>query len=273
MAHAAMEAALWHKRALSEKKSLSRLIGGSRGELLTGVSIGIQKDISSLVSVVEAHAAEGYKRIKIKIKPGWDVAPVAAIRESLGDIPLMADANCAYTLADLGTLRELDQFGLMMIEQPFAYTDFVDHARLQREISTPVCLDESITSLDSVRTALELNACRIINIKQGRVGGLSAAMAVHDLCGKAGIPVWAGGMLETGIGRALNISLASLENFSIPGDISASNRYWQRDVITPEVTFSRPGVIEVPRSAGLGYEIDMDYIESITTHKEVHELI
>jgi O-succinylbenzoate synthase len=252
MAKAALEAALWDLKAQKEGKPLHKLFGGIRETLFTGVSVGIQESVEKLVDVVGKYKEAGYRRIKIKIKHGWDVEPVKALREAYGDIPLMVDANCAYTTADTEILQELDQFDLMMIEQPLGHDDVFEHARLQAKLSTPICLDESIDSVGSLQAALALNACRIVNIKQGRVGGPVQAMVVHDLCKKAGIPVWAGGMLETGVGRSLNIALATKENFEIPGDISASNRYWAEDIIEPEVEMSEAGELALPEKAEEG---------------------
>lgn len=270
MAKAALEAALWDLKAQKDGVPLHQLFGGSRKQLFTGVSVGIQENIKKLVDVVGKYKDDGYKRIKIKIKRGWDVEPVRALREAFGEFPLMVDANCAYTPADHKTLKELDQFGLMMIEQPLGHDDIVDHAALQAELQTPICLDESIDSIGSLRSAIALNACKIVNIKQGRVGGAVQAMIVHDLCKKAGIPVWAGGMLETGIGRSLNLALATKENFQIPGDISASNRYWHQDIIEPEVVMSKSGELEVPLKPGRGFDIRMDVIDDRT--RELHQI-
>jgi O-succinylbenzoate synthase len=233
--------------------------------LYTGVSVGIQPSIDDLVDVVGGHIDDGYHRIKIKIKPGWDVEPVQAIRAKYPDVPLMVDANCAYTTDHLDTLVALDGHNLMMIEQPFHYEDLVDHAALQKLIDTPVCLDESAHSVLQVKTAIELGSCKLVNIKQGRVGGASRAIRVHDICKEAGIGVWAGGMLETGIGRALNIALATLDNFSIPGDISASKRYWHEDIIEPEVEVGKDGTIAIPQKPGLGFDIKLDFINALTS--------
>ena len=270
MAKAALEAALWDLKAQREAVPLHKLFGGIRERLYTGVSVGIQESIEKLVEVVGKYKEDGYRRIKIKIKHGWDVEPVKALRDAYGDIPLMVDANCAYTVADKNILKELDQFDLMMIEQPLGHDDIVEHAALQAELKTPVCLDESIDSLGSLKAAIALKACRIVNIKQGRVGGPVQAMVVHDLCKKAGIPVWAGGMLETGIGRSLNIALATKENFEIPGDLSASNRYWAEDIIEPQVEMSSSGELAVPDKAGRGFEIRKDLVDSLT--RELHQM-
>jgi len=269
MAVSSMEGALWDLHSKSRGISLSAALGGTRTEITVGVSIGIESDITQVLANVERFLAEGYQKIKVKIKPGFDVPLIAAIREKFGlEVPLMADANSAYTLADIPLLRELDAFGLMMIEQPLAHDDLVDHARLQREIHTPVCLDESILTTEDVRKAVELGSCRIINIKIGRVGGLTRAKAIHDLCACHGIPVWCGGMLELGVGRAHNIALASLPNFSITGDTSASNRSFVEDIVTPPIHFSRPGRIAVPVGPGIGYEVQADALEKFTVARK-----
>lgn len=269
MARAALETALWYLESLRRGVPLHQLFSGARTELFTGVSVGIQPSLDTLVDVVGRYIADGYRRIKIKIKPGWDVEPVARLKDAYPNMPLMVDANGAYSPGETGALEALDGYGLMMIEQPFHYADLVDHAALQQRLRTPICLDESIAGLAHARSALALGACRIINIKQGRVGGAGQAMAIHDLCAGHGIPVWAGGMLETGIGRALNIALATKENFSIPGDISASNRYWHRDIIEPEVVVTQDGTIAVPTKPGLGYEPVLSEIERLTKDRTV----
>jgi len=265
MAKATLEAALWHLEALRRDEPLHRLLGGTRSEIATGVSIGIQPTLQGLLERVAEFADRGYRRVKIKIKPGWDANAVAAVRERFPRLPLMVDANCAYSLERADSLEALDRFDLMMIEQPLAAGDLVDHAALQRRLRTPVCLDESIESLADARAALELAACRVVNIKQGRVGGLTRAIGIHDLCREAGVPVWPGGMLETGIGRALNIALATLDNFSLPGDISGSDRYWAEDIIDPPVTVSGEGTIAVPEGPGLGFEPNAARIEKLTS--------
>lgn len=265
MARATLEAALFDIEAQRRGVPMYQLFGGTRTTLHTGVSVGIQPSIGELVERVGGYLSQGYRRIKIKIKHGWDVEPVAALRKAYADVPLMVDANCAFSLADLDMFRELDQYGLMMIEQPFHYEDLVDHAELQRQISTPICLDESAHSLSALRAAIALGSGKIVNIKQGRVGGPTQAKIFNDVCREAGIPVWAGGMLETGIGRALNIALATLDNFSLPGDISASKRYWHEDIIEPEVTVSPGGEIAVSQKPGRGYDLRPDVIERATT--------
>jgi len=273
MAISALESALWDLRAKADGVSLSAILGGTRQEIAVGVSIGIESDMEHVLHNVERFLAQGYQKIKVKIKPGFDVRLIAAIRERFGaELPLMADANSAYTLNDLPLLKELDAFGLLMIEQPLACDDLIDHARLQKEISTPVCLDESIVSVDDTRHALELGSCRIINIKIGRVGGLANALAIHNLCQDSGVPVWCGGMLELGVGRAHNIALASLPNFSIPGDTSASHRSFAEDIVTPPIDFSRPGYLAVPTGPGIGHELNPEAVKKFTVAEKVWSL-
>jgi len=255
MAKAALEMAVWELWARREGVPLGRVLGGEKTQIESGVSIGLQKDESALLSRVETEIAAGYRRIKIKIKPGHDRGLVRAVRARFGAVPLMVDANSAYTLDDVAVLRELDEMDLMMIEQPLAWNDIVDHAALQSELRTRVCLDESIRSPDDARHALDLGACRIINIKAGRVGGFATSLAVHDLCRARGIPVWCGGMLESGIGRLANVHLQTLHGFSLPGDTSASARYFEEDLVDPPVTVSREGLIAVPTGPGIGHEI------------------
>lgn len=234
MAKATVEMAAWDLLARSLEVPLWELLGASGEPVPVGVSVGLQPDDFALLRRVEEYLEEGYARIKIKIKPGRDVEMLRAVRDRFGDVPLMADANSAYTLADLPRLRELDGLALTMIEQPLGHEDVLDHARLQAELATPICLDESIRSVDDARLALHLGAARIVNVKAGRVGGLAPARAIHDLCRERGVPVWCGGMLESGIGRAFNVALAGLPGFTLPGDISGSRRYWARDVVDPE---------------------------------------
>ena len=264
MAKAGIELAFVDLVARLRDVSISRLIGGTRREIEVGVSLGIQPTPEDLMEQVDRYLALGYRRIKLKIKHGWDIDIVDMVRSAHPDILLSVDANSAYTLSEKDHLKELDRFGLIMIEQPLQHDDLVDHARLQRELETPVCLDESITGIRQTEIALEMKSCRIVNIKIGRVGGYSQAIGIHDLCFENGIPVWCGGMLESGVGRAHNIALASLPGFSLPGDVSASSRYFARDVIKPEVTVSPEGMVEVPTGAGLGFELDLDYIEDLT---------
>lgn len=264
MARAALEAALWDLKARRENIPLHRLFGGAKDKLPTGISIGIQPSVEELLEQIEKNKGHGYKRIKIKIKPGWDVDVVEAIRVKYPDLPLMVDANCAYSLEQADYLAQLDEFNLMMIEQPFANDDFLDHAELQRRLRTPICLDESIKGVSALRTAVSLKACRVLNIKQGRVGGPSQAIECNNISRDAGIPAWAGGMLETGIGRALNIHLATLDNFVLPGDISASSRYWEEDIIDPPVELNPDGSITVPKGPGIGYLPRVNRIEAVT---------
>jgi O-succinylbenzoate synthase len=262
MAKAGLEAAFVDLTARLRTTSLSNLIGGTRERVPVGVSLGIQPALSSLLERVDKYLGLGYQRIKLKIKPGWDVEVVGEVRKRHPKILLSVDANSAYTLDDLDHLKALDEFDLLMIEQPLHYDDLLDHAKLQSELKTSICLDESITSSRRAEQALALDSCRLINIKMGRVGGYSEALAIHDLCHRRGIPVWCGGMLESGIGRAHNIALASLPGFTLPGDISASSRYFARDLINPPVTVDSNGYIDVPCDVALGFEPDVDYIVS-----------
>jgi O-succinylbenzoate synthase len=271
MAKAGLEIALWDAEAKLKKVPLAKLLGGTREEISCGVSIGIQPSIEQLVAKVERELAAGYQRIKIKIKPGWDIEPVRALRERFPRIRLMVDANSAYTLADGAHLKQLDAFYLIMIEQPLGWDDIYSHVELQRQLDTPICLDESIHDVEHARAAIETRACRIINIKLGRVGGHTAARRIHDLCQSKSIPVWCGGMLESGIGRAHNIAMSTLPNFSLPGDVSASRRYWKTDIIQPEVEVSRQGTIRVPAAPGIGYTPCVERIESLTRRLEVLE--
>ena len=260
MAKAGLELAFMDLLARLKCQSLSTLIGGTRERIPVGVSLGIQPSLDHLLERVDRYLALGYQRIKLKIKPGWDIAIVREVRRQNPDILLSVDANAAYTLADVDHLRQLDDFNLLMIEQPLEYDDLVDHAQLQAKLSTAICLDESITGINRAKQALDLGSCRIVNIKIGRVGGYSQAVGIHDLCYARGIPVWCGGMLESGIGRAHNIALASLPGFVLPGDISASARYFARDLIVPEVTVGRDGTVIAPLGPGLGFNVDLEYI-------------
>ena len=246
MAKAAVEMAAWDLYARQQGLPLARVLGGTRREIASGVSIGIQDSLDQLVEKVERELEAGYQRIKIKIKPGWDIDAVERVRARFGSIPLMADANAAYTLADATHLARLDPYDLMMIEQPLEYDDIRDHARLQEQIRTPICLDESIHSVRVAEEAIRMKACRIINIKPGRVGGFAQSIAIHDLCARHGIPVWCGGMLESGIGRAHNIAISTLAGYTMPGDVSASKRYWHEDIIEPAVEVSPEGTIAAP---------------------------
>jgi len=271
MAKAALEMAIWHLESLRRQISLARLLGGTRDRVPVGISIGIQPSPETLIDKISGYRAEGYRKIKLKIKPGADRSVLEAVRKAFGpDLPLAADANAAYTTADADHLRSLDEFDLMMLEQPLATDDLLRHARLQEGMRTPICLDESITSVDRAEDMIELGSGRIINIKPGRVGGLAAARAIHDLCAAYGVPVWCGGMLESGIGRAHNVALASLPNFSLPGDLSPSRRYWARDIVHPEWTMTPDGFVEVPVDRpGLGVDIDLDRIERLTMRAEI----
>ncbi len=269
MAKGAIEAAIWDAEARQKSLPLWKLLGGTIEEIACGVSIGIQENDDELVRVVEKELAAGYQRIKIKIKPGYDVQPVRRLRERFPQIRLMVDANSAYTLADAPHLRELEAFYLMMIEQPLGWDDIWSHAELQRQFMTPICLDECIHTREHAEAAIALGACRIINMKLGRVGGFTGARQIHDLCLTHGIPVWCGGMLESGIGRAHNIALSTLADFTLPGDVTASKRYWTEDVIEPEVTVTPQGTIRVPMGPGIGYEPRRERIERLTVRHEV----
>ena len=268
MAKAGLELAYMDLLAQSRGESLSQLIGGTRPGIAVGVSLGIQPALDRLLRRVDQYLALGYQRIKLKIKPGWDIDVVREVRQRHPNILLSVDANSAYRLEDLPHLQELDEFSLLMIEQPLDHDDLLDHAKVQLTLKTPICLDESITSARRAQQALDLGSCQIINIKIGRVGGYSEALAIHDLCYAKGIPVWCGGMLESGIGRAHNIALASLPGFTLPGDISASSRYFARDVIVPPVTVSANGIVDVPKTSGLGFAVDVDYLNANTENVE-----
>jgi O-succinylbenzoate synthase len=269
MAKAAVEMAAWDLYARQRGVPLGRALGGTRDRIASGVSIGIQDSLADLAAKVERERAAGYQRIKIKIKPGWDVDAVATIRDRFGAIPLMVDANAAYTLADADRLAALDAFDLMMIEQPLDYDDIVDHAALQRRLRTPICLDESIKTVHAGRDAIDAGACRIINIKPGRLGGFAESIRLHDVCAARGVPVWHGGMLESGIGRAANIHLSTLPNFSLPGDIAASKRYFEPDLIDPPIDIAADGTIAVPTGPGLGVTIREDRMERATLRHSV----
>ncbi|MGH9682908.1 MAG: o-succinylbenzoate synthase [Candidatus Acidiferrales bacterium] len=269
MAKGAVEAAIWDLEAKITGAPLWKHIGGERTEIACGVSIGIQPSLESLLEAVARELESGYRRIKIKIKPGLDVKLAAAVRAKYPDILLSVDANAAYFLdRDLSIMKELDGYKLLMIEQPLAPGDLVDHAKLQKQLKTPLCLDESITCADDARHAFELGACRIVNIKLGRVGGFSEAKQIEKLAREAGIPVWCGGMLETGIGRAHNIALSTLAGFALPGDVSASSRYWEEDIIDPPITVSPQGTIPAPMSPGIGYEVNIGRLDSCTSRRE-----
>ena len=271
MAKAGLEIAVWDAEAKLKNTPLWKLLGGTRTEIPCGVSIGIQPTTAGLIAKVDEALAAGYQRIKIKIKPGYDLEPVRALRQRFPHIRLMVDANSAYRREDAPLLKALDDFYLIMIEQPLGWDDIYSHAEIQRQIQTPVCLDECIHDVENARAAIDLGACKIINIKLGRVGGHASARRIHDLCQSRGIPVWCGGMLESGIGRAHNIAMSSLADFSLPGDVSASRRYWAEDIISPEVEVTRQGTIRVPAAAGIGYEPRRDKIEKLTVRREVLE--
>ena len=268
MAKAALEMAVWELWARRERQPLWRVLGGRGGAIEAGVSVGLQADEAALLEKVEAEVAAGYRRVKVKIKPGRDVTLVRALRERFPGLPLMVDANSAYTLDDADHLRELDRFALTMIEQPLGWDDIVDHARLQAHLATPVCLDESIRSADDARRALDLGACRVVNVKVGRVGGFSSALAVHDACHARSVPVWCGGMLESGIGRLANVHLQTLPGFTLPGDTSASARYFEEDLVHPPVVVSASGTIAVPEGPGIGHEILWPRVERATDFRE-----
>ncbi len=269
MAKGGLEAAVWDAEARAKGVPLWKLIGGTRQEIASGVSIGIRPTIAELLGAVQRALSQGYQRIKIKIKPGQDVEPVARIREKFPRIRLMVDANSAYRLEDWPLLKQLEAYYLMMIEQPLGWDDIYSHAELQRKLETPICLDECIDTEEDARAAIELGAGRIINLKLGRVGGYTVARRIHDFCVSRQIPLWCGGMLESGIGRAHNIALSTLEGFSLPGDVAASRRYWEEDIIAPEVEVSPQGTIRVPPGPGIGYEPRLDRIEKLTVRREV----
>jgi o-succinylbenzoate synthase len=268
MAKGALEASVWDAEAKQKGIPLWKLLGGSRTEIGSGVSIGIKDSLDTLAAAVKKEIDAGYQRIKIKVKPGKDLDQVKRLRQDFPKIKLMVDANSAYTLDDWELLKQLEGFYLMMIEQPLGWDDLYSHAELQKKLSTPICLDECIHDLEHARAAIALGACKIINIKLGRVGGHTMVRRIHDLCEKNGIPVWCGGMLESGIGRAHNIALSTLPNFTLPGDVSASKRYWVEDIIEPEVVVSSRGTITVPTTPGIGFNLKMDLIEKLTTRTE-----
>ncbi|MFJ5715807.1 o-succinylbenzoate synthase [Neobacillus sp. NPDC093127] len=265
MAKAALETAIWDLDAKSHSEPLSKMIGGTREIIASGVVVATDSTAKALQQI-EQYLEEGYQRVKVKINPNQDYSFLAEIRRHYPDLPLMADANSAYTLKDMDHLKALDEFNLLMIEQPLAHDDIIEHAVLQKEIQTPICLDESIVSFDDARKAIEFGSCKVINIKVGRVGGLYEAKRIHDYCYERGIPVWSGGMIEFGISRAHNIALASLPGFSIPGDISASSRFWEEDIIAPDVTVEN-GYITVPKAPGIGFEINEKRIQETLLSK------
>jgi O-succinylbenzoate synthase len=269
MAKAAIETACWDLEAKRAGVPLWKHLGGTQREIPCGVSLGIQDSPEALLEKIATELDAGYQRIKIKIKPGWDLDIVRQVRARFPNIQLMGDANSAYTLADLPLFQKLDEFNLMMLEQPLAYDDMFDHAELQKQISTPICLDESVKTPEDARRAIDLKACRIINVKLGRVGGHAQAQRVEAIARQQNVPVWCGGMLESGIGRAHNIAMATLAGFTLPGDVSASARYWSEDIIEPAVTVTSQGTIAVPDGPGIGYEVNQDRVERLTVRKEL----
>ncbi|MBY0121424.1 o-succinylbenzoate synthase [Bacillus sp. S/N-304-OC-R1] len=267
MAKSTVEGAIWDLYSQEKGISLAKALGGEKTKIEVGISIGIQNTVDDLLKLIDGYVTEGYKRMKVKIKPGWDVDVMREVRKHFPHVPLMADANSAYRLEDIDQLRALDEFDLMMIEQPLASDDIIDHATLQKQINTPVCLDESIHSYEDTRKAIELGSCKIINIKIGRVGGLTESKKIHDLCQQHNIPVWCGGMLESGIGRAHNVALTTLDNFILPGDTAGSSRYWDKDIIDPEVVV-KDGYITVPDVPGIGYSPNRETIKQFTVSEK-----
>jgi O-succinylbenzoate synthase len=270
MAKAGLQAALYDLLAKAQGISLQAMLGGKRERVKVGVSVGIQPTTDALVERVRAYLDDGYPRIKIKIKPGRDVLDTRAVRKAFPNVLLQVDANSAYTLAEAGTIKEMDDLNLLLIEQPLWEDDIFDHAKLQPQLRTAICLDESILSARHARWAHELGACRIINVKPGRVGGLREAIRIHDYCAEHDIPVWCGGMLETGIGRAANVALASLPNFKLPGDISATKRYWKEDIVEEEFVLNSDGTLTVPTGPGLGVTVHEELLERVTLRKELY---
>ena len=264
MAKAGLEEAFWDAYCKFVKQPLYKALGGERDKIESGVSIGIKHTINDLVKTVGGYVERGYKRVKIKIKPGWDVDVIKKVRSEYPDVPLQVDANSAYTLSDAPKLRELDRFNLLMLEQPLGYEDLVDHASLQKRIETPICLDESISSIDAAKAAIALKSCRVINIKPGRVGGVLASKRIHGICAEAALPTWIGGMLETGIGRAHNIALATLPNIKFPCDISASDRYYDEDLVEPPFMLGSDGTIAVPKNNGIGVNVVEERVKKVT---------
>ncbi len=267
MAKAAIETAVWDLEAKRLNLPLWKYLGGANQEIACGVSIGIQDSIEQLFNKIQTELDAGYKRIKIKIAPGWDFDVIKKVREKFGDIFLMGDANSAYSLCDVDLFKRMDEFGLMMFEQPLAHDDMLDHAKLQREIKTPICLDESIRSPEDARKAIETGACKIINVKLGRVGGHAQAKLVEQVARENSIPIWCGGMLESGIGRAHNIAMSTLKGFTLPGDVSASKRYWREDIIEPPVEVTENGTIIAPEKAGIGFEVRRDRIDEFAVRR------
>jgi len=268
IAKAGVDKALWDLKAKLEGKSLSSLLGGIRDRIHSGISIGIKKNIDELLKTIERRLEEGYKRIKLKIKPGWDVEVIRRVRKEYPDVPLQVDANAAYTLDDYLSLRKLDRFDLLMIEQPLDEDDLADHSQLARKISTPICLDESIKTIYDVKAAYLLGSCEIINLKPSRVGGITKGLEIHDLCLSLGIPIWIGGMLETGVGRGFLVSLASLPGVKFPNDISASSRYFKEDIVEPEWSLNPDGTISVPSAPGIGVEVKEELLDRVTVRRE-----
>lgn len=267
MAKATLETAVWDLEAKQLNVPLWKHLGGARQEIDCGVSIGIQDSVEQLFEKIQAELDAGYKRIKIKIAPHWDYEVIRRVRKRFGDIPLMGDANSAYTLDDIDLLKSLDDFDLMMLEQPLPHDDLIDHAKLQQQIKTPICLDEPIKSPEDARKAIELKSGKIINVKNGRVGGHSESKRVEAICRENSIPVWCGGMLESGIGRAHNIAISTLPGFTLPGDVSASRRYWAEDITEPSVEVTERGTIIAPEKAGIGFDVKRDRIGKLTVRK------
>ncbi len=272
MAKAALETAVWDLEARLVGSPLFRHIGGVRQEIPCGVSIGIQDSLEDLLIKVRKEVVDGYQRVKIKIKPGWELEPLRLIRKEFPGLALMADANSAFSLGDIPLFRKLDSLGLMMIEQPLAHDDIVDHAVLQREIETPICLDESIHHAEDARKAIEMGSCRIVNVKLGRIGGFTEAIKLNEYCTAHEVPIWCGGMLESGIGRAHNVAMSTLAGFVLPGDVSASKRYYAEDTIRPPVVVSPQGTIRVPEAPGIGYQPDWDLIGRATVRRQEFNL-
>jgi len=268
-AKTAVETACWMIYSEQINKPLSTILNGKYNKIAIGESIGIKKTINQTLDEISLRLSEGYKRIKIKIKPNWDIKVIEAVRNKYGNIDLMVDGNSSYTLKDISLLQTLDNYNLLMIEQPLSENDIVDHAALQKSIKTPICLDESICSFDDAEKAIKIGACKIINIKPGRVGGLTVSKQIHDLCQKNSIGVWCGGMMETGIGRAYNIALSSLPNFIYPADMSPSNIFYSTDLINPSYNINSNGYITVPKSPGLGYQVDEKQIKKYTRHSQI----
>ncbi|MBB2482002.1 o-succinylbenzoate synthase [Bacillus sp. APMAM] len=267
MAKSTVETAIWDLYAKNNGVPLYKVLGGEKKDIKVGVSIGIKDSIKELLETIEEKMDKGFHKIKVKIKPGIDVEVIREIRKVFPDIPLMADANSAYTLKDIDLLKQLDQFNLLMIEQPLEHDDIIHHSKLQKQIETPICLDESICSYEDAKNAIELGSCKIINIKIGRVGGHSESIKIHNLCKEHNIPVWCGGMLEAGIGRAHNIAITSLSQFLIPGDTGPSQQYWHEDIIQPEVEVKN-GIVQLPSGNGIGYTVDKEKVKKYTVYEK-----